>query len=88
MLGVLAALAAVAAVRQQLSLPAEERTWHGKVYGVPYDFRAPSLERVTRSWWNPDDASLFPARAFGIGWSINLHRLLQLAAMGLEKWRR
>jgi hypothetical protein len=69
----------VAAVLDQLQKPAPERTWHGDIFGVPYDFRRPSLERLRRSWWNPDDSRLFTPRSFGVGWDINLHRLLHLA---------
>jgi hypothetical protein len=72
-------LASAAAVIDQLLLPAEQRTWHGEVCGVPYDFRRPSLERMRRSWWNSDDPRLFTPRSFGVGWDVNLHRLMQLA---------
>jgi len=87
-LGILAALAALAAIVEQMKLPEQERTWHGKIYGVPYDFRRPTLGRLRQSWWNPDDASLFTARTFGVGWSINLYRLLQVASSGLARIRR
>ena len=71
--------ASVAAVIDQLRLPASQRTWQGEVFGVPYDFRPPTLGRIKSRWWNPDDSRLFTPRAFGVGWDINLHRLLQLA---------
>jgi len=29
----------LAAVAQELGKPEDQRTWHGKVAGVPYDFR-------------------------------------------------
>jgi Family of unknown function (DUF5808) len=64
---------AAAAVSEQLKRPKEERTWHGDVAGVvPYDFRAPTLERIKERWWNPDDERLFTPHVFGVGWSINL----------------
>jgi hypothetical protein len=74
------AIAAVsaAAVVKELSLAEEERTWHGDVFGVPYDFRIPTFERVKDAMWNPDDPRLFTPRPFGVGWSINLARLLQM----------
>ncbi|HLF78716.1 MAG TPA: DUF5808 domain-containing protein [Dehalococcoidia bacterium] len=75
---------AIAAVLDQLQRPAMERTWYGAVFGVPYDFRRPSIERMRRSWWNPDDPHLFTPRSFGVGWDVNLHRLLQLA-MGANR---
>jgi hypothetical protein len=65
----------VAAVLDQLRRPEEARTWQGRVLGVPYDFRQPTLERFLNAWWNPDEPRLFLPRDFGIGWSINLHHL-------------
>ena len=35
-----------AAVIKELSLPRKERTWHGAVLHVPYDFRPPTVERI------------------------------------------
>lgn len=68
---VLVAIAFVA-VRRQLALPPEERTWHGTIdVPVPYDFRIPTAARVKRSFWDPDDERIFLPRAFGIGWSVN-----------------
>jgi len=84
-LGILAALAAIAAIVEQMKLPARERTWHGKVYGVPYDFRRPTLGRLRQSWWNPDDPTLFTGRTFGVGWAVNIHRLLQIASSRLHR---
>jgi hypothetical protein len=66
-----------AAVVQQLRLPPAERTWQGRVAGVPYDFRPPTVERLRASFWNPEDPSLVTPRVFGVGWSINLYRLLR-----------
>ena len=71
--------AGVAAVVEQLRRPEALRTWRGDVLGIPYDFRKPSLERWRRSMWNPQDDRLFVPRSFGVGWDVNLHRLLQLA---------
>jgi hypothetical protein len=74
-----AAAAAAAAIVEQMRRPPSERTWHGSVLGViPYDFRPPNFERVKQAWWNPDDPRLFTPRAFGIGWAVNLHRLLDM----------
>jgi hypothetical protein len=68
---------AAVAVRRQLRLPRGERTWHGTVdVPVPYDFRRPTLERVRRSFWAPGDPRLFLPMAFGVGWSVNVARLL------------
>jgi hypothetical protein len=65
----------VAAVASELSKPAEERTWHGKVLGyVPYEFRPPTWERIRDAYWNPESDSLFSSRVFGVGWTVNLYR--------------
>jgi hypothetical protein len=69
----------VAAVAQELSRPASERTWRGRALGlVPYDFNWPTWERVREAYWNPDDSRLLTERVLGVGWAINLHRAGQL----------
>ena len=75
---------AVVAVRRQLALPKEERTWHGVVdVPVPYDFRFPTVDRVRRSVWDPEDERVILPRAFGIGWSVNAAAVLKrLSARG------
>jgi hypothetical protein len=72
------AATSAAAVIQELSKPEWQRTWHGKVYGIPYDFRPPTFARIKNSMWNPDDERLFTPRPFGVGWSVNLARLMQM----------
>jgi hypothetical protein len=65
----------VAAVATELSKPAEERTWHGKVLGyVPYDFRPPTWRRIRDAYWNPQSDHLLSDRVFGVGWAVNLYR--------------
>jgi hypothetical protein len=72
------ALAAVAIV-EQLRRPADERTWEGTVAGfVPYDFRPPTIERARSRWWNPDEPRLFVPQVFGVGWTVNVARLVGL----------
>ena len=71
-LKLLAAVLAIAAVIKELRLPKEERTWHGALGGfVPYDFRRPTVEKIKRTFWNPDGA-IVVNRVFGVGWTINL----------------
>lgn len=77
---ILIALVVVAAIVEQLRLPPEERTWHGDIAGIPYDFRFPTVERLRSTFWNPNDPRLFVPRAFGVGWDINLYRLLHSGA--------
>lgn len=65
----------VAAVATELSKPAVDRTWHGRVLGyVPYDFRPPTWQRIRDAYWNPGSDSLFSDRVFGVGWAVNLFR--------------
>ena len=67
----------VLAIRDQLRLPPEERTWHGKIAGIiPYDFRRPTAERIRTSFWNKDSSQILVPYAFGIGWTLNLYPLL------------
>jgi hypothetical protein len=73
-----AAAMAAAAVVKEYRLPPEERTWHGRIVGVPYDFRKPTVARLKERWWNPDEQSLFPPQPFGVGWTINFYRLMHL----------
>ena len=65
-----------AAIRDQLRRPPEERTWHGTVFGIPYDFRFPTLDRLRDSFWNKNTSQLLLPQAFGIGWTINFYPLL------------
>lgn len=75
---VVVVVVAVTAVRRQLALPKDQRTWHGVVeVPVPYDFRFPTVDRVRRSFWNPDDDRIVLPRAFGIGWSVNAAAVLK-----------
>jgi hypothetical protein len=65
----------VAAVATELSRPAPERTWEGRLLGVvPYDFRPPTWQRIRDAYWNPSSDNLFSDRVFGVGWALNLHR--------------
>ena len=74
---VLTAALTAAAVVQQLLRPREERTWFGRVVGVPYDFRAPTVARLRERCWAPEDPHVVTPRVFGVGWTLNLGRLLR-----------
>ena len=72
----------VAAIVEQLRLPADARTWEGRVGGlVPYDFRMPTIERARSRWWNADDDRLFVPTVFGVGWTVNVARLARLVGL-------
>jgi len=68
-----ATLAAIAgAIYREMRLPAEERTWHGRLLGfIPYDFRPPTPRRVVDAYWNPKSERLFHDQPFGVGWALN-----------------
>lgn len=75
----------VSAVVQELSKPAEERTWHGRVWRVvPYDFRVPTWERLRDTMWAPDNPQIFLPRVFGVGWGVNLGRVYALLASAVH----
>jgi hypothetical protein len=84
-IAILTALVVAAAIREQLRLPPEERSWHGDIAGIPYDFRFPTLERLRSTFWNADDPRLFVPRAFGVGWDINFYPLLHPATSRTEQ---
>jgi len=64
------------AIREQLQMPPEERTWHGTLYGIPYDFRWPTIERLRETCWTKDTPRVLVPQAFGMGWSINFYPLI------------
>ncbi len=68
----------LAAICQELEKPKEERKWRGKIAGfVPYDFRAPDIERLKESYWDLYGSRVFTPQVFGIGWAINFYALLE-----------
>lgn len=68
---------AVAAIVKELRTDPARRTWNGVVAGfVPYDFRFPTVERVRARLWNPDDEHWVSPRVFGVGWTLNLGRVV------------
>ncbi|WP_028047539.1 DUF5808 domain-containing protein [Cellulomonas sp. URHE0023] len=69
----------VTAVVKELRTPPEQRTWNGVVIGfVPYDLRFPTFARVKERMWNPTSTRLINPRVFGVGWTVNLGRLVAL----------
>ena len=75
----------LAAVAQELSKPEGERSWHGRVGGVPYDFRFPTLKRFKDAYWNPADRRVFTDRVVGIGWAVNFAQLLPRLQEGYRR---
>ena len=67
------------AIKEELDKPEDERTWHGNVGGiVPYDFRPPTFERIKSSLWDPEDERLITPHPWGVGWTINIRRLVRV----------
>ena len=67
----------LAAVCQELEKPKEERHWHGKLGFIPYDFRIPTGECLRETYWNTESDRIFAPQLWGIGWTINIHALLE-----------
>jgi hypothetical protein len=68
----------LAAAVQEAAKPRAERTWRGRVLGVPYNLNPPTWTRIRASYWSPEDSRLFTDRVIGVGWAINLHRAREL----------
>jgi hypothetical protein len=69
---------AAAAVVKELRTPPEERQWNGVLGFVPYDFRIPTVGRIKQRMWDPEGAHLINPRVFGVGWTLNIGRLVEL----------
>ena len=77
-LTLVAVLILVKAVREQLRRPAADRTWFGTVpVEVPYELRPPTLTRLRQRLWDPTEPRLFVPTVLGVGWTVNLARLLR-----------
>jgi hypothetical protein len=64
----------IGAIIQEMTKPASQRTWNGMLLGVvPYDFRRPTLARITSTFWNPDNRNILGPALYGVGWTVNFH---------------
>src|SRR5688572_29158402 len=52
LIGTAGAILTVLAILDQLGRRAEDRDWHGRILGIPYDFRMPTVERLQARIWN------------------------------------
>lgn len=43
----------------------------GRLLGMPYDWRRPTLDRIRRRYFNRG-GPMFTPKVFGLGWSVNL----------------
>jgi len=69
---------AVAAVVKELRTPAQDRQWHGSLGFVPYDLRMPTFARIKERMWNPENVHVISPRVFGVGWTVNIGRVVEL----------
>lgn len=78
----------VAAVTKELQKDKEDRTWHGTVAGfVPYEFRVPTVERVRERVWDPEGEHLLSPHVFGVGWTVNVGRIVELVRRKVDDAR-
>jgi hypothetical protein len=74
-----------AAVTKELRKEPDERTWHGTVVGfVPYELRIPNVERVKERWWSPENPKVIGPRVWGVGWTVNLGRVVAVGKQWLD----
>lgn len=74
--GVIAGLTA-AAIGQELARQPEDRTWKGKVAGIPYNFHAPEWGQIANEYWNPASNKMLSPHVIGLGWGINFAAIWQ-----------
>jgi hypothetical protein len=78
LLRTLVILAVAGAVYRELRLPAEQRTWHGRLLGfIPYDFRMPTPRRVRDAYFNTQSDQIFTPEPIGVGWAVNVAAVLK-----------
>jgi hypothetical protein len=71
-------LAVAGAIYRELRLPAEERTWHGRLLGfIPYDFRLPTPARIRDAYFNTASDRIFAPEPIGVGWAVNVAAVLK-----------
>jgi hypothetical protein len=76
----------IAAVVQELRKPPDVRTWQGVTAGVvPYDLRMPTVARFRERLWAPDDFRVFTPQVFGVGWTLNIGRVVALLRRPLSR---
>ena len=50
---------------------------HGRLLGVPFEFRVPTARRLRQRWWNPEDPRILTPQVFGVGWSLNAYQVMK-----------
>jgi hypothetical protein len=59
----------------------EKKKLYGKFFGIPYDFRKPTWEKIKNRVWNPRDMRVFPPKVWGAGWTVNWKNPKSILAM-------
>lgn len=78
LLRTLVVLAVAGAIYRELRLPAQERTWHGRLLGfIPYDFRLPTPGRIRDAYFNTTSERIFTPEPIGVGWAVNVAAVLK-----------
>ena len=54
----------------------------GKMLGIPYDLRFPTLSRVKERMWNREDPRIITPRVYGAGWTVNFATLKDRSTPG------
>ena len=77
LVGLVGLAALGAAVVKELKKPEAERTWEGTLADkIPYDLRVPTLDRLKERCWNPESDSYIAPHVFGVGWSVNVGKIV------------
>ena len=61
------------------------RARRGRFLGLPYDWRRPTVARLRRELWNPQEPRVFVPKSFGWGYGINFAALWRRL---IRRWRR
>jgi hypothetical protein len=76
--GITACVLLALALWDQMVRDPAYRDWHGHVFGIPYDFRRPTIARIRTALWSPDESNIFSPHVLGVGWTLNAGRLYAL----------
>jgi hypothetical protein len=58
------------------------RARKGRFLGIPYDWTRPTVERLRKSVWNPDEPRIVVPKAYGWGYELNLAALRRRLGRG------
>jgi hypothetical protein len=84
-MGLGAAALLTAAIVRELRQPSDQRQWHGRLLGIPYELRPPTAHRLRKRLWNTHSSHIIKPTPFGLGWTVNLAAALRaLRVKGAE----